>query len=400
MVERDGRLVPPMAFLPAADIVSDTCVHNATRGTLGSCYVATTGVDIGSAPNAIQRDTLWFFDGTDKWLPTGLKTTFNGTWTDPAQRVTAPALAVAVDPDDPNIVYVGTSVGVVRGVLAITGTPAAPVYQWTWTQMMNGLPEAVVQDLSIFASGGVKVMRAALQARGVWEVDLANVSPPPLSYLRTYRTDTRRKLPTVFNTPIVKGDDEDPPSYDNSPDLVLDVNAAAPTVPPSEGDLAAMPRLGSAGVQTHESLSQRQFRVHVLAHHRVADLSIPKNQLRVALMWKAIPSGGVTTLDGVWTALVSAAGTAAQPASLPDGWQKAAGVLWKNPADDVDPRLPRAVTFDVDLTGQPSDTAIMLVAVVMNTSNQITAAEIGAAQDVEVLVMASPHVAAKAILLE
>jgi hypothetical protein len=36
----------------------------------------------------------------------------------------------------------------------------------------------------------------------------------------------------------------------------------------------------------------------------------------------------------------------------------------------------------------------------MNTSNQITGGEIGAAQDVEVLVMASPHVAAKAILLE
>src|SRR4029077_11219727 len=113
------------------------------------------------------------------WRPTGLSTSFNGTWGVPADQVSAPALAVGVDPDDNSIVYVGTSVGVVRGQLTIGGTPAAPTYAWQWSQFMNGLPEAVVQDLSIFKGSGLKLLRAALQARGVWEVDLANTTVTP-----------------------------------------------------------------------------------------------------------------------------------------------------------------------------------------------------------------------------
>ena len=92
----------------------------------------------------------------------------------PADRVTAPALGVVVDPDDKNTVYVATSVGVVKGVLTIGGTNAAPTYAWAWSQYMNGLPEAVVQDLAIFKGSGLKLLRAATQSRGVWEVDLAN----------------------------------------------------------------------------------------------------------------------------------------------------------------------------------------------------------------------------------
>ena len=94
--------------------MSDVYVHDPARGTLGSCYVATTGIPAGRT--ASQLDTLWFFDGTSTWRPTGLSTSFrNGTWTTPADQVTAPALAVVVDPDDAETVYVGTSVGVVRG---------------------------------------------------------------------------------------------------------------------------------------------------------------------------------------------------------------------------------------------------------------------------------------------
>jgi hypothetical protein len=101
---RDGN---PLAFLPAAPapdaspraaadgLVSDVAVHNPDRGDLGSCYVMTVGGDFG----ATQRDTLWFFDGKDKWYPTGLRLPRpGGTWKAGHIPVTAPALGVVVDP--------------------------------------------------------------------------------------------------------------------------------------------------------------------------------------------------------------------------------------------------------------------------------------------------------------
>ena len=65
-----------------------------------------------------------------------------------------------------------------------------------------GLPEAFVQDLSIHwnpaaPNGGLKLLRAAIQARGVWEVDIsANPASVGKSFLRVHPLDTRRILPT------------------------------------------------------------------------------------------------------------------------------------------------------------------------------------------------------------
>jgi hypothetical protein len=112
----------------------------------------------------------------------------------------------------------------------------------------------------------------------------------------------------------------------------------------------------------------------------------------------------VVALGGLWTALVAAATSGTAPASLPDGWSAAGAALWQNPAGPVEPRLPRAVTFAPDFSGDPSGTAILLLAVVMSDSNQISAADLqlsssSQATTADQLVLSSPHVAAKSIVI-
>jgi hypothetical protein len=395
----------PLSFLPAPGSVSDVAVHDPARGPLGSCYVTTTGGAINTT-GLPPLDTLWFFDGTDKWHPTGLRITHpNGTWggSPPANiRVTAPALGVVVDPDDRSTVYVGTSVGVVKGTLTIGGTPAAPTYAWAWEQFVNGLPEAAVQDLSIRAYGGVSLLRVALQARGVWETDVGNSTASPLTYLRLYRTDTRRVLPTPTSGPLLAGD-QSPAPYDNSPDIVVDTTGTVRAVPPTESELLKLPSAGGPTAQAQVAISDRHPQVHVLVHHRWSDPA-PPAQVRVALLRHALPASGVVSLGGLWTALVNAATSGTPPASLPDGWSAAGATLWQSPAGRVEPRLPRAVTFTPDLSADASGAAILLLAVVMSDSNQISAADLQLSSSTQAttadqLVLSSPHVAAKSIAI-
>jgi hypothetical protein len=64
---------------------------------------------------------------------------------------------------------------------------------------MNGLPTAAVQDLSVFSSGSVRLLRAAMQSRGIWEVDLAGTVTSPHTYLRLY-PKTRGRIPPARPT--------------------------------------------------------------------------------------------------------------------------------------------------------------------------------------------------------
>ena len=393
----------PMAFLPAAGVVSDLAVHDHTRGTLGSCYVTTIGGFAGGA----ARDTLWFFDGTGTWRPTGLHhatTVVNGTWAVPADRVTAPALAVIVDPGSPNVVYVGTSVGVVRGVLTIGGTPAAPTYAWAWEQLMNGLPEAAVQDLAIYTGSGPSLLRAATQARGVWELDLSNSSNFPLTYLRMFRTDTRRVLPTPLGGDVLNGEVNNPVHWDDSPDVVIDTTGVTPVGPLTEARLDKIARPGPPAGPARTSTDGRHPKVHVLVHHRWSD-PLPPNQVKVALLRHDLPNNGAAPVALLWPALIAASGSNAQPASLPDGWTKAGSAVWQRPTDAIDQRVPRAVTFDVDLSSDQRGASIVLLAVVMSDSNQISDKDrdLGGgnkATTVDQLVVASPHAAAVSLFIE
>jgi hypothetical protein len=216
---------PTSGHLPPLIAWSDIAAHDAARGPNGSCYVACTGhvkQEGNNLVESVHMDTLWWYDGTNTWHPTTLRNSASGT--------KAPAYAVLCDPTDASVVYVGTALGVWRGVLTFAGTNP----NWAWTIFSNGLPEAAVQDLSVYNQGTIKLLRAAMQARGVWEVDLSTpAGPTRRTYLRVHANDARRSASTPLTNPMRIGPTDWP--WYASPDIRIRparLNAGEPVPPP------------------------------------------------------------------------------------------------------------------------------------------------------------------------
>ena len=150
--------------------------------TATTLYLAAAGV-----PTDATSDQLFWFDGVSTWRTTGLRT-----------LTSAGALSVAVEPGHEEFVYVGTTIGVFRGHLEFDDGVA----EWTWARLDNGLPDVAVNDLSIYSRDGVRLLRAATQSRGVWELDLSG-TVTNRTYLRVHPLDTRRRLPTPLADPTV-----------------------------------------------------------------------------------------------------------------------------------------------------------------------------------------------------
>jgi hypothetical protein len=386
-----------VSFLPGVGLVNDLAPHDPKSGPHGSCYVATIG-DAGAGPGH-DIDTLWWYDGSGHFVPCGLRRTLDrGTWT--GQQIAAPALSVLVDPDDHSIVYVGTSVGVVRGVF--DGSGAEP--KWAWKAFYDGLPEGAVHDLNIFKHSGIKLLRAALQARGVWEVDLSGATATATTYLRVFPTDTRRRRPTLLAGDTIKGAIKGATkiSWDASPDVVFDLTAKpVPAAGLTETDVLGVPSAGKPGVNAANHFVNKTFKVHVLVHHRWFE-TLQAANVRVVLLRKTNPSKADLLLDGIWPALVTFAGGGAEPSPLPGGWVKAGATLTQSPPTDIDVRMPRAVTFDVTLTGVPKNSLVTFLAVVMSGADQITLAEAlqlnaSPVTTVKDLVLHSRHAAARTL---
>ncbi len=147
----------------------------AARGTRGALYLGTIG-----KPGDAEVDTLWWFDGNEHWFATGLR----------GHGVPAPVTAIACDPDFPDEVYVGTTIGVWKGERDLTH-PDAPT--WTWSARLNGLPEAATQDLALYSRDGLRLLRAAIAAHGVWELRLDRDTVDDLAYLRAHDDDLRHR---------------------------------------------------------------------------------------------------------------------------------------------------------------------------------------------------------------
>jgi hypothetical protein len=190
------------------------------HGTRGAMYLGT----VGKADNA-GVDTLWWFDGTSKWFKTGLRTDATG--------VPAPVTAIVCDPEHPDEVYVGTTVGVWKGVRTQIGG-ADPV--WTWAARVNGLPEAAVEDLAIFSDGGVRLLRAAIAARGAWELRLDTADVVDLTYVRAHDDDLRYRPIRAVET---QRDLVTPRSWHGSPDVRPRLAPADVAAPATSRTMAA-----------------------------------------------------------------------------------------------------------------------------------------------------------------
>lgn len=191
------------------DIAVNLETPTTIRGTRGALYLGTIGK---AGDDAV--DTLWWFDGTDRWFATGLRR--NG--------VPAPVTSIACDPAFPDEVYVGTTIGVWKGVRDLAN-PAAPA--WTWSSRVNGLPEAAVEDLALYSRDGLRLLRAGIASRGVWELrlDLADVAD--LAYLRAHDDDLRHRATAA----MLGRDGTTQRSWHASPDVRPRRAAVAATTP-------------------------------------------------------------------------------------------------------------------------------------------------------------------------
>ena len=172
-----GPLVPgggsPKIY--AGDVSGNVWVSsNATVGLTGwqnwniggSDKVSDIFVDPSDATGGTAYATVMGFAVAHVW-----KTTNGGqSWSSISGDLPdAPANSVAVDPNDPTVVYVGTDVG----VFATTNGGQ------NWTEWGAGLPNAPVTRIRSFVSQDKtkNKLRVSTYGRGVWQTDLLTASP-------------------------------------------------------------------------------------------------------------------------------------------------------------------------------------------------------------------------------
>jgi hypothetical protein len=198
-------LIPDLAGSPAAAgpaLFTDICPVPGTQ----DFYLTTTG-----DPAVAATETCWFFEAaTNTFHATGLRATLGPL---------NPAYAVAVDPGSPRDVYVGTVTGVWHSQRAAAGAVHS-----AWNLFDNGLPQATVQDLAFWTdpagvAGRPRLLRAAVQSRGVWEVDLAG-NEAQRTYARVHMRDDRRIFPTPLADPRLRPGATPMPIF-ASPDLTV-----------------------------------------------------------------------------------------------------------------------------------------------------------------------------------
>ena len=154
--------------LPRGHIITSIAVENATAGTF---YVALGGSGYVH---------VYYFNGT-AWRNAG----------PPTSTVDIPCHAISVDPNNTNIVYLGSDIGCWKG--SKTGSST-----WNWTLFSQGLPEAAILDLQV--NSQARLLRASTHGRGIWEIPLDTSTGNNVDiYMRANYADTGRVISGARN---------------------------------------------------------------------------------------------------------------------------------------------------------------------------------------------------------
>lgn len=209
-------LVPAQAGAP--NTASIRCTDLAPVPGTNDFYVTTLGDSITVVDT--ETDTCWYFHngGFEK---TGLRKQLDLPAPPAVRGPLDPAHAVCLDPDNPAVIFVGTIGGMWRGERTVVG----PNTTHTWSPFMNGIPVTCVSDIKIWKDpagtvGAPKLLRAATQSRGLWEVNLAGPSEPQRTYLRVHSRDDRRMPVSPLIDPSVAAT-APPLKVYASPDIVV-----------------------------------------------------------------------------------------------------------------------------------------------------------------------------------
>jgi photosystem II stability/assembly factor-like uncharacterized protein len=199
-----------------------------------------------------------------------------------------PINSIEIDPAHPDTVWIAADVGVYRSTNAGK----------TWELFGDGLPNALVKDLALHAES--RLLRAATQSRGVWEIDVDGDSSPEVAiYLRHNAVDTGRLLPA--------------PSEEDDPFQLglrlhwwqcADLKAGAPPYPKAvldgidfevfEDDHGVF----ASGLMEEGLLRSRVSRVYVQVHNRG---SAPATQVAVKVFFTEAAVGLPELPPDFWT---------------------------------------------------------------------------------------------------
>lgn len=309
--------------LPPSRFITDLAVDDAAAGSI---YVA-----MGLAGIA----HVWFFDGA-VWHNAGL----------PTSTLDSPCHAVVVDPDHPENVYLGSDVGVWKGVK--TGSAS-----WTWSLYSQGLPEAVVTDLAVHRR--TRLLRAATHGRGVWEIALDTAAGLDQElYLRVNYADTGR----IFGgtrSPWVEGA-QDPTAKGFNvyhwmcPDIkVRRPSLGGPTIgtPPTYLDFSA--NIGDYVDTSHTETADDAGtqRIFIQVHNR-ALTPLSGNDVRVLLLLTDA-AAGLPALPVDYATRIISGDTSNWVAGT--SWRFADAMTpYRQPTGAIEARNSQVVYYDVDFS--------------------------------------------------
>ena len=149
----------------------------------------------------------------------------------------------------------------------------------------------------------------------------------------------------------------------------------SPNAPATEIDLAETVVPPTTVSSTWVVYKERSS-VDVLLHHRDSR-PVPANQAWAILLWRSAPTAAALmavdpTQALAWLAQAATGVNPAAPAGW--GWNQAGGggaVAWNTLPLPLDARLPRAITFDVNLSAVPDNHHVLLLAVVGSTADDM-----------------------------
>ncbi|PIE09070.1 MAG: hypothetical protein CSA73_00490 [Rhodobacterales bacterium] len=335
----------------------------------------------GSLTEDTAFDVLWWYNGAGKWYPTGLRNAPVDATAGTA-GCKAPAHSVIVDPDDNKAVYVGNSVGVWRGQLDESG----PHPSWTWKPLLDGLPQVLVQDLSFFKKGTLKLLRAATVSRGVWECDLSD-SPRSVGscYIRSLPYDTGRATLPANPTDAIGSTKK--LHLHQSPDIVLFRSGKAPwgSRLPNESEML--------GAMDQTSFPKETLDAFVMVHYRHTT-PLDGTSVKVDLFLIMAKVADVT-IDNNWrAAVIGAVNGPARP--FPYGLSHLRRI---SPGNQIDARNPGVVKTKVNMghfiTGQLVDHATVM-AVVTAPGNDLQSSDLSP-PTLEEIIRKSPRIAVRQV---
>jgi photosystem II stability/assembly factor-like uncharacterized protein len=174
---RDGLWGAPVQIRAANGVVSDLHFTPGSPGNPSRLWAAySTGED-----RLIRSDNP--NDDQVAWVPLSQQI--------PPEFAQTAINAIEVDASQPNVAYIGLDTGVLRATGATTSTPQ-------WELFSNGLPNALVKELTLHSQS--RLLRAATQSRGMWEIDLDNnPAKAPALYISQNAVDTGLARPTASN---------------------------------------------------------------------------------------------------------------------------------------------------------------------------------------------------------